>query len=393
MKPSRIIGLDIMRAIAILMVLVFHSLVIVSPLYKIPVWGSMIHKVLALSEPLGLLGVELFFVLSGFLIGTILIKVFIKSENYGKSDIFNFYVRRWFRTLPNYWLILLANLCIYQALQMDPFSADKLRYFLFLQNLWSPQPAFFREAWSLAVEEWAYLTLPVVIFALSKIFKASPKKKIIFLTFVTYASTFLLARCSNNLSITDPLYFDSGVRKVVCYRLDAISYGLLMAYLLLFYKHRMAKIRRPLLMISIVGIVVLSFIHFVGIFSYLQLYQTSIRFRAFINIFFLSLVPLFFSLSIPYAALLTTISSKAISKAATFISKISYSMYLVHFSLLLLPMLHFGAFTIHNCIPYYLLYLAVVFGLSSVIYYYYEKPVMDLRKRFSKDDPAIISKS
>ena len=57
-------------------------------------------------------GVELFFVLSGFLIGGILIKTFQKDNSFGIKTISNFWIRRWFRTLPNYDLILILNIIV-----------------------------------------------------------------------------------------------------------------------------------------------------------------------------------------------------------------------------------------------------------------------------------------
>src|SRR5262249_34871824 len=87
-----------MRASAILFVLAFHASVFfpLTPFFK------------ELLSCLGPMGVDLFFALSGFLIGGILFRTLTgKAEN---CSIGNFWMRRWLRTLPNYFLFLLINI-------------------------------------------------------------------------------------------------------------------------------------------------------------------------------------------------------------------------------------------------------------------------------------------
>ena len=108
-------------------------------------------------------GVSIFFVLSGFLIGGILIKL-LKENILNSKLIITFWVRRWFRTLPNYFLILII-LILLDSIYNENFSFYSYkRYFLFSQNLFSKHPGFFPEAWSLSVEEWFYLLIPIIIF-------------------------------------------------------------------------------------------------------------------------------------------------------------------------------------------------------------------------------------
>ena len=116
-------------------------------------------------------GVDLFFVLSGFLIGGILL------DNHESPRYFRtFYVRRVFRILPVYYLwillyILIAIIGIYAVPRLIPVSRHDLTavpiYVLFLQNLiYAPSPfqwKWFVVTWSLAVEEQFYLLAPVAI--------------------------------------------------------------------------------------------------------------------------------------------------------------------------------------------------------------------------------------
>src|SRR6185503_5952862 len=96
-EKKRIFGLDLLRSIAIILVLVTHTVSFLDPqnhYYEIPVYT-------------GYLGVEFFFVLSGFLIGTILLKIHYQDTIINFKSIKLFWIRRWFRTLPNYYLMFL----------------------------------------------------------------------------------------------------------------------------------------------------------------------------------------------------------------------------------------------------------------------------------------------
>ena len=96
MKPEteRVFGLDVMRASAILLVLLGHA----------TVWFASFVPVFNIGCLGGYFGVELFFVLSGFLIGSILLRWLIDPGS--TTTLFDFWRRRWLRTLPNYVLFL-----------------------------------------------------------------------------------------------------------------------------------------------------------------------------------------------------------------------------------------------------------------------------------------------
>lgn len=156
-KSTRIYGLDLTRAIAILLVLISHT----SYIFK-----ESSNPILDL---FGFQGVEIFFVLSGFLIGNILLKI-INSASFSFSDITYFWVRRWFRTLPLYFLILLVNIGIAYFVGYE-ITDNLWVYFVFLQNFSSEHILFFPESWSLSVEEYAYIFAPITLFIGSVFFK------------------------------------------------------------------------------------------------------------------------------------------------------------------------------------------------------------------------------
>ena len=137
MNLKRNLGLDLARALAILMV-------------------CLSHAVSALA-PLGV-GVDLFFVLSGFLIGRIYLRAQADAETRpGTFTLFGFWSARWLRTLPPY-LAALALFAVAQRLFHN--NAVHLDYLVFLQNYLGVDG--FGPSWSLCVEEHFYLALPLL---------------------------------------------------------------------------------------------------------------------------------------------------------------------------------------------------------------------------------------
>ncbi len=165
-RDSRIPELDGLRGLAILLVILCHY--VGNPNHS--ALGFWPHRFLA-AFTAGWSGVDLFFVLSGFLIGGILLDA-RKSPHYFRT----FYMRRVFRILPIYylWTLLFAATAIL-ALAFFPgrlplASRDLLRVpiqLLFLQNIFIGMPYFtwiwFVVTWSLAIEEQFYLLAPPLI--------------------------------------------------------------------------------------------------------------------------------------------------------------------------------------------------------------------------------------
>ena len=167
---GRIAELDGLRGLAILFVILCHY--VGNPDHA-PL-GFWPHRFL-LAFTVGWSGVDLFFVLSGFLIGGILLDA-RSSPHYFRA----FYMRRIFRILPIYylWTLLFAATVIaalgLSAGRLGVASSDLLRVpiqVLFLQNIFIGMPHFtwmwFVVTWSLAIEEQFYLLAPPLIRFLS----------------------------------------------------------------------------------------------------------------------------------------------------------------------------------------------------------------------------------
>jgi len=166
-SPIRIAQLDGLRGVAIAMVVLYHyfSFHLTAPK------GTLVWY-LAYPTRFGWSGVDLFFVLSGFLIGGILFDA-KGSKNYFQV----FYVRRLLRIVPVYYLLLILFFSSVAWFGVHPSvlwpwklgeNLPRFTYFLFLQNIWAAIYGVLGSAplavcWSLGVEEQFYLTLPLLI--------------------------------------------------------------------------------------------------------------------------------------------------------------------------------------------------------------------------------------
>jgi peptidoglycan/LPS O-acetylase OafA/YrhL len=209
MMHSRNFGLDVVRTTAILPVLAVHYLAFTAPKAPALVWQG------------GILGVTIFFVLSGFLIGRIMLRQF--DGDAGWPEVMTFYRRRWLRTLPLYYVAFATALFVSPAGIRLAAEIDwrTILYLPFLQNFAWPIPNWFSESWSLAVEEWFYLLFPLGILAL---------RRVPILTRVAMLAT-IMALLPAVLRSVSHLVDIAPTQNIVVLRLDAIAFGVLAACL------------------------------------------------------------------------------------------------------------------------------------------------------------------
>ena len=376
---KRIIGLDVLRSIAIILVMLMHSGSMFLPLAKLPLLGNIVGKLLAIIIPVGYLGVELFFVLSGYLIGSILIKLFSDYKKPIFKEIKQFWIRRWLRTLPNYYFVLLINYVVFVfILNSYPFN---WKYLFFIQNFISVQPSFFRESWSLAVEEWSYFLLPIIMFVCFVLFKKSSSK---FLILLSICLIILLSFCVKFAFLFTNFHqfipFDEQLRKVVLFRLDAIMYGFLMAWWMHYFSSFFLKHKIIFLLLGLFFLVILVWYFYInGNFELDN--QTSNFIIVFINrMFWIPLVGVSFSFMIPFFATLISFNNNILNTVFMFISKISYSLYLIHFPVYALiffkklPFLNIQQ-SLYNIMSYF----TVCFVIAYLLYRFWELPFLKWR--------------
>lgn len=355
-KKERVEGLDLMRAIAILMVVFYHAWIFLSPFFKN--MGMLFF--------LGFWGVELFFVLSGFLVGGIFIKKYINHQKeITHSFILSFWKKRWLRTIPVYLFALLLNYIVLSFvldIKIDfPFS-----YFLFLQNFDSAHPSFFPEAWSLAVEEWFYILLPV--FFLYK--NVNRNFSSILYTIILMITVYTFIRFLNNdVNSFDIVQWDKNIRKVVLNRLDSILYGVLMFVFIYFKSDFIKKYRYVFFSIGVFGVIISYLIFHLKLSS---LYN---------QVFFLSTSSLSFAALIPFFYFFK-FKSETYKKMSLYVSLVSYSMYLIHYTLVFRIMNTFLiGDTLIKASIITISYLIVTLILSTFIYYFVERRFILLKDK------------
>jgi peptidoglycan/LPS O-acetylase OafA/YrhL len=147
-KSGRANGLDTLRATAIMLVFMYHYKAFVS---NEPTFGF--------ASIVGWVGVDLFFVLSGYLIAN---QIFAGVAGGRRFSSWLFYVRRGFRTLPVFWFVLALYLLLPTI--MGGQSPPALwRFLTFTQNFGLQGGTAFSHAWSLCIEEQFYLVLPLLV--------------------------------------------------------------------------------------------------------------------------------------------------------------------------------------------------------------------------------------
>ena len=360
---SRIYGLDILRALAITDVVVQHGSNLLPP-------GPA-----AAVGALNLDGVSMFFVLSGFLVGGILVRLFERHPA-GVSLLFQFWIRRWFRTLPAYYVVLLL-LCGLNALYDPGFlPAMTARYFVFAQNLWTRHPWFFPEAWSLSVEEWFYLLVPVFLLVQVRLGGLSPRVAITTtaLIFIVWSTAFRAYRHAvidvQSLGDWDDLF-----RKQVVTRLDSLMFGVLGAAISIY--HRRAWVAHKWVVFCC-GIGLLALGKGAALIQAIPVGGT------FSSVFSFTVA------SLATVLLLPLLSEHrhgrgVVHRAVTGVSLISYSMYLLNLSVVQFWILGRratsppGSDDLLTIATTQIAYYVTLFLLSLLMYTYVELPMMRLR--------------
>jgi len=203
-------GLDILRAIAVILVLFRHS----------DLDNNLIQH-------FGWLGVDLFFVLSGFLISNIL---FIEYQTFGSINIKKFLIRRGFKIFPPFYFFLFSTLLLNYIFNISTLEWNRLiSELLYLQSY---LPRIWNHTWSLSVEEHFYILFSISAFILSRKNLLRKNKVIISFLLLLFLLSFLM-----RFYISYPHKNDNSFGFIQTHlRSDGIIIGILISYLYNFTK-------------------------------------------------------------------------------------------------------------------------------------------------------------
>ncbi len=154
MGSTRSNGLDTLRALAIALVFAYHYMVFVS---GEPTFGWV--------STVGWVGVDLFFVLSGYLIGNQVLSGLARGR---QLSLPTFYARRALRTWPVFWVVLAAYFLLPTVMDGRPPPA-LWKFLTFTQNYQLQPGTAFSHAWSLCIEEQFYLVLPLTVLVAMRV--------------------------------------------------------------------------------------------------------------------------------------------------------------------------------------------------------------------------------
>ncbi|MYM31238.1 acyltransferase family protein [Duganella sp. CY15W] len=154
-------GLDTLRALAIVLVFMNHYMIFVS---SQPTFGWM--------SEIGWTGVDLFFALSGYLIGNQILSGIRKEQTgTGRFSLARFYARRLLRTVPNFYFVL-ALYALWPYWRGASVLPPLWKFLTFTQNIFLSPGTAFSHAWSLCVEEQFYFLLPALALLIAMLRKS-----------------------------------------------------------------------------------------------------------------------------------------------------------------------------------------------------------------------------
>jgi len=362
--------LDSVRALAVLLVIFSHWL---------PV-DSFWHFKLA-----GIVGVTVFFVLSGYLITRILINSRDKFEKKCKNNskaksVFSlfkiFYIRRFLRIVPVYYLVLFVLFFLFFIPEFS-YVREHLFYYLtytsnflyFFSESWQGYVSHF---WTLAVEEQFYLIWPLVILLVPR--KHLLKTMILFV-FIGIVFRYILANF-----YLDPSFDLTFMMTLMPSCFDAFAIGAILAFL---QKKKVKYLNFSLLFLSILSVLFIYLFTYgneisIGnsflskpMFSFMYYFENYSQLHFIYNRFLISIVSAFIILK-------TSENIKGILgfilnlKALQYLGKISYGIYIYHNFIRVFL----------DTEKYFFLSFIIVILVSSLSWYLFEKPINNLKKRF-----------
>ena len=358
-KSKYLPSIDSLRALAVLAVIIYH----VDVNYL----------------PGGFLGVDLFFVLSGYLISSLIIKEFRKT---GTVNLYNFYIRRARRLLPAVYFMITIGLVVmvlFNEVLLRKSHLDAIFGYIYSSNWWyifhkldyfdsfgAQSP--FKHLWSLAIEEQFYMIFPLLFLLVNSKKKSKDGTYKLNKNFLYVVLGLILVSL-----IAHILLFDINNISRIYFGTDTRAFSLLVGVVgaILYPMERLhSKVTPQQNMIySVVSLA--SIATLITVMVYTSEYNTWLYRGGFLLVAILGLIVIISS------GKQHTLMSKLLSfKPIVFIGKISYSLYLWHFPILVLttPVSEIG----NPNIFFVILRIVLTFAVAIVSYVFVETPIRKL---------------
>ena len=358
-KTKYLPSIDSLRAIAVIAVIIYH--------------------IDANYLPGGFLGVDLFFVLSGYLISSLIIKEY---KSTGTVNLYNFYVRRARRLLPAVYFmitVVLIIITLFNGVLLKKSYLDALFGYIYSSNWWyifhkldyfdsfgSQSP--FKHLWSLAIEEQFYMFFPLIFLIFNRKSKSNNSNSKLNKNFIYVVLSLILVSL-----IAHILLFDINNINRIYFGTDTRAFSLLVGVVgaILYPMDRLSErtTKKDNMIYSIVSLV--SILVLIGIMINTSEYNTWLYRGGFLLVAIIGLI-IIISSGRQY-----TFMSKLLSfKPFVFIGKISYSLYLWHFPILVIttPVSEIG----NPNLFYVALRIVLIFLAATGSYMFVETPIRKL---------------
>lgn len=353
---DRLPGLDVLRAVAIALVMISHAAVIPFTVGSTTAgaWRSC-----------GPLGVDVFFALSGFLIGGILLETGERIRL--KRVLGGFWLNRWLRTLPSYYLFLGVNVALWLWVYRNimPWRGIGLTA-VFLQNTTHAPGWFFMESWSLAVEEWFYLLVPLALFLA---IAAGVRFRV---ALAGVLAVMLAGPLIRRALLPPPADWGLEIGLAVLNRIDAIGWGVAAVW---FSRLRPEVWKRWANGLALVGALLI-------VECVIVANRPDFNRLWFSRVLFPTVQPLACALLLPWAS-----CSRGLGVAqpvATAVARWSYSLYLINYNICILCITdvvpHSGSDR-RGCGIAIGIFITVSTVLAAACYQWFERPVLRARAR------------
>jgi peptidoglycan/LPS O-acetylase OafA/YrhL len=398
-RASNYASIDGIRAVSIILVLVFHTFFV----YQL---AHPNHDVADIINELGMgwawafngdKGVDVFFVMSGFLISGILFRQIAKS---GHMDLKNFYIRRYLRLTPAYYF----TLTVYWLLN-GPNSDYIWANYLYISNFIDYGHQAVGWTWSLAIEEQFYFIYPLLLIVILKYSKSPGYTMLwLFVVSIVIRAGIVLSDEALRTSPGSRMYLDHEYFNhffTVLYdnlhsRFGSLLVGCMAAYSFHFYKDKLNDFFNSTLGIITTMIGLALVIFFMAFASYLPVYDEYQTIHILYYIFNRNLFSIGIGIIIMAMLLQQHFITNAMRKvfSASFLypfATLSYSLYLIHLVVMaaVIPALINLTITMPAEYPWsmsetliygFVISTVLSMAIATLMYLFIEKPVMNLRR-------------
>lgn len=357
---NRLPGLDLLRAIAIAWVMLFHSFIV----------GGLGADFAWLSR-YGWMGVDIFFVLSGFLIGTQVLRPLARGERVAFGD---FYERRAYRILPAF-AVVLALYVFFPVLREAPGLQPWWQFATFTMNLlidYTHNQAF-SHAWSLCVEEHFYLLFPLLAWGLTR--RPSVSKFAMACAGTILLGIALRAGVWLHDTAVDPSrnWFIEDIYYPTWMRLDGLLVGVMLAALRVYRPKVWSQLQAHANAVLLIGIAILS----------LALWLFRDRVGLLGNTIGWPVLSFGFGLLVFAGASEKSLIGRWRVPGAGWIAAISYSLYLSHKMAFHVVETLFGTQLQGRGVFAFVCYALAAVLAGAMLHYAIERPFLRLRERRS----------